>query len=275
MQGRREQALHKYPTAGGAGPLTPVIPVLGPGTRRPLKPTPTAGQAGQVEPAGGGENLPGAGGRARRVRDGAPAGTRGGPGCPGGREGVPRAAAHLVLQDADVALQEAGPDGQSRVALAALRRAAGHRRHLLLPPPRLRAAPADADAAVHEQQAGAHGGECQADGQPVALRGAQREPAQRAPPAAGPAGRAASPPAHPQVSPIDTRHKCEERTGEAPPSSYSCPSPARSRASLLFPSPAASPLVPSVRPATPRLSCPCRRPPLGIAFGHFNECWGL
>lgn len=91
----------------------------------------------------------------------------------GGRQGgaVPRPAAHLVLQDADVALQEAGADGQSRVALAAFRRAAGHRRHLLLPPPRLRVAPADADAAVHEQQAGAHGGERQADGQPVAHQG--------------------------------------------------------------------------------------------------------
>lgn len=90
----------------------------------------------------------------------------------------PAAAAHLVLQDADVALQESGPDGERWAVLAASRRAAGHRRHLLLlllPPPRLRVAPAAAsDAAVHEQQAGAHGGERQADGQPVALRGAER-----------------------------------------------------------------------------------------------------
>lgn len=209
MQGRREQALHKYPTAG----WSPVIPVLGPGATAPggrLSQPRQRGRQGRWSPPGEPGITRGQEGEPGRLGMGAPRGRSGGPGCPEGREGVPRAAAHLVLQDADVALQEAGPDGQSRVVLAALRRAAGHRRHLLLlPPPRLRAAPADADAAVHEQQAGAHGGERQADGQPVALRGAQREPAQRAPPAAGPAGRAASPPAHPQVSP--SRHPVQVR----------------------------------------------------------------
>lgn len=123
--------------------------------------------------------------RALQVRGRCPlgrTGQRGVPGCPEGRVrgAAPRPEAHLMLQDADVALQEAGPDGERRAVLAASRRAAGHRRHLLLPPPRLRVAPAAAaDAAVHEQQAGAHGGERQADGQPVALRGAEREAAQR------------------------------------------------------------------------------------------------
>lgn len=110
-----------------------------------------------------------------------------------------------MLQDADVALQEAGPDGERRAVLAVSRRAAGHRRHLLLlPPRRLRVAPAAAaDAAVHEQQAGAHGGERQADGQPVALRGAEREAAQRCGAAGSPrrgALRGAPLPRRPQVS---------------------------------------------------------------------------
>lgn len=191
------------------------------------------------------------------------------------RGAAPRPEAHLVLQDADVALQEAGPDGERRAVLAASRRAAGHRRHLLLPPPRLRVAPAAADAAVHEQQAGAHGGERQADGQPVALRGAEREAAQRRGAAGSPRrgaqrGRTAPRKFHAARAPAKVR-------GE----NWGTPSfllPAARRPAPLppppSPGPVSLPLRPSASPAPPRLSFPGGRPPSGISFVHFNECWG-
>lgn len=186
-----------------------------------------------------------------------------------------------MLQDADVALQETSPDGDRRVVLAASRRAAGHRRHLLLlllPPPRLRVAPAAADAAVHEQQAGAHGGESQADGQPVALRGAERGGS--APGAAGSPRRGAQRGAPLPVAalvasasfmPADTA-KVREVGNPLPPSFL--PRPPRRLApappclpASLSPRPASSTLLPSVprfpapfgpqQPSPPQASHPC------------------
>lgn len=238
MQVRREAALHKHTTAGWS-------PAPDPGNSCPRAP---GGRVSQPRQRGrqGTATPPRGTGHLTGGRRESSAGS-GSVSPEGGREGgeVPGPAAHLVLQDADVALQEAGPDGQSRVALAAFRRAAGHRRHLLLPPPRLRVAPADADAAVHEQQAGAHGGERQADGQPVALRGAEREPAQRAPPAAGPSGARRSPAGAPASFTRQTPGRSARREVGKPLRPSPAPSPARSRASLPLPQPcflASSPL---------------------------------
>lgn len=208
-------------------------------------------------------------------------GQRGVPGSPEGR--VVRAEAHLVLQDADVALQKTGPDGERRLVLVPFRRATGHRRHLLLLlPPRLRVATAAADAAVHEQQAGAHGGERQADGQPVALRGAEREAAQRrgaaAPPAAGPAGRSIPRRRTRGARKFHaTRDPAKVRGETRGTPSFLLLAPRRSAPlpSSLSPSPASLPLLPSSCPVPPRLSFPCSRSPLGTLFVHFNECWGL
>lgn len=187
--------------------------------------------------------------------------------------------------------------------LAVSRRAAGHRRHLLLlvllllvllllPPPRLRVAPAAADAAVHEQQAGAHGGERQADGQPVALRGAEREAAQRRGAAGSPrrgAQRGAPLPAGALAAPAsftppETRRKCEEGAGEPPPSS-ACPldSPLPCLPAFFPPSslalspPAPLPCLfsPPCRLLLRASHFPCSRPLLGISSVHFSECWGL
>lgn len=106
-------------------------------------------------------------------------------------------------QDTDVAIEEPRPRGQRRaprataqlrlLLLQLLRLARGRHRHLLPPPARLLLAAA-ADAAVDEQDAGAHGGERQAHRQPVALQGGHTAlgPA-RAPRPASPRGEERAP----------------------------------------------------------------------------------